>query len=165
MKRGFRTKYGQVVASNFNSQPTPPHLAYELARWLARDMPKFLRVYMRSLSRQLTRQVKRVLNSSERPLPSTKIGGLIGRILKKNHLDIKKLKIEDWNRVRRYWSQETKKILEGDFKNINLAPLATHAVQEGQAGLTQEKVINLLFNFHTDFRLEQVTSWRSKHTL
>ncbi|NVM31293.1 MAG: transposase [Candidatus Helarchaeota archaeon] len=149
VKRGFRTKYGQVVATTFNSQPNPPHLAYELAHWLARDLPKFLDAYLRTLSRRLTWQVKRTLHSSRKTLPKNKTGASIRHILQRNILSMKTLDVKSWERARKSWREETKEILEGEFKSIDVATLATHAVQEGQTGLTPERIVNLLFNFRS----------------
>jgi len=147
VKRGFRTKYAQRVTTIFRAQPTPPHLAYELAHWLACDMPKFLDAYLRTLSRRLTWQVKRTLHSSKRTLPKTKRGALVRHILKKHNLRMKTLDVKSWGQARKNWRDETKEILLGKFREIDVATLATHAVQEGHAGLTSERVVNLLFNF------------------
>ncbi|MFX1295263.1 MAG: hypothetical protein ACFFD2_10480 [Promethearchaeota archaeon] len=124
-----------MIATTFNSQPSLPHLAYELARWIVRNLPEFLKAHLRALSRRLTRQVKRTLNASKRTLPKTKAGTLIRRRLKGHNLSLKTLDVKSWERVQKNWRDSTFKYLKGKFKEINIATFAIHTVQERQSGL------------------------------
>ena len=149
LKRGFRTKYMQVVADTFNTLPNPPHLANEMACWFTRDMTKFLKSYLRILSGRMTWLVKRVLNSSRRTLPSSGsgLGSLIAKVLARNELSIKNLGIKDWKKVRTQWRNDTLQALQRNLGGIDVGALANYAVKEARAGLLLARIVKLLFNF------------------
>ncbi|NVM29250.1 MAG: transposase [Candidatus Helarchaeota archaeon] len=149
LKRGFHTKYMQLVVDSFKTLPNPPHLAVEIARWFTRDMTKFLKSYLRILSGRMTWFVKRVLNSSRRTLPSggSGLGSSITKILAKNRLSIKNVGIKGWGKVRKQWRDGALQALQQKLGGIDIGALANHAVKEARAGLSPERIIKLLFNF------------------